>query len=427
MTTELDPAAIDLRAILPRNARIIWSHACGEPLTLIEALIAQRAVVGPVSVFASTSFSGVLKPEHLDFIRVSSMGALGSFRALHAAGGVDVIPCHTAEIAPYIEQGLIGCDVAFVQVAPAGADGRHSYGVINDHIQAAVATARIVVAEVNAQVPQTDTGEFLDPARIDYLVRTDRPLVEVPSGAIGAEDRAIAEFATRYIADGSTIQIGIGTVPDAIAQLVGDRRDLGVHSGMIGDSIGALMRSGVVTNVRKPFDTGRTVTGALIGTRPLYDLGADTSLMALRPTSYTSGDVLYRLPKLVTINSVIEVDLTGQVNAETIGDAYVGATGGQVDFVRAGSRSPGGHSILALRSTAVRGTVSRIRATLSGPVTTARNDVDAIVTEHGVAELRGQTLAERASRMIAIAHPAFREELERSLHSEAKKGGALAS
>lgn len=412
MTVRLDPSDLDLAKILPPGARIVSGHACGEPLTLLEALAAQRAALGGATLFLASSFSGTFKAEHLDHLTVSSMGALGSLKAL--GPGLRVIPCLDSAIPAYIEQGLIGCDVAFVQVSLPDARGRHSYGIIADFVETAVATARIVVAEVNARVPFTDSGAFLDSARIDYRVETDRPLVEVQAAAVGAEDRAIAALVARYIEDGSTLQTGIGSIPDAVTQLIADRRDLGVHSGMIGDGLAALIRAGVITNARKPVDAGRSVTGALLGTRPLYDLAADHGLVALRPWSYVKGAVLGRIPKLVSINSAIEVDLTGQVNAEVAAGAYVGANGGQPDFVRAGHRSPGGHSIIALRATAMRGTASRICAALSGPVTTPRSDVDVVVTEFGAAELRGQSLEERARRMRAIAHPAFRDALARS-------------
>lgn len=409
MTVNIAPGELDLAKILPPGAGIVASHACGEPLTLIEALAAQRANLERPTLFLASSFSGTLKAEYLDHLAVASMGALGTLKAL--GSGLEIIPCLDSAIPRYIEQGLIGCDVAFVQVSPADDLGRHSYGIIGDFQASAVEKARLVVAEVNAQVPWTDTGDFLETDRIDYRVDTDRPLVEMPVGPIGVEDRAIAALVARYIEDGTTLQTGIGSIPDAVAQLIADRRDLGIHSGMLGDSIGALIRAGIVTNARKPVDAGRSVTGALMGTRPLYDLAADKALVAVRPWDYVKGNVLGRFPKLVSINSAIEVDLTGQVNAEVLSGTYVGANGGQPDFVRAGHRSPGGCSIIALRSTAMRGSLSLICASLSGPVTTPRSDVDVVITEFGAAELRGRTIAERVRRMIAIAHPAFRDAL----------------
>jgi acyl-CoA hydrolase len=192
---------------------------------------------------------------------------------------------------------------------------------------------------------------------------------------------------------------------------------------MIGDGLVDLVESGVITNARKPIDAGVSITGALIGTQRLYEFADRNPKIGMRSSSYThSADVLSRLTRLVTINSAMEVDLTGQVNAEQSGAQYLGGTGGQVDYVRAGSRSPGGRSIIALPATAKGGKVSRIALALSGPVTTARSDVDVIATEFGAAELKGQTLAERARRLVAIAHPDFREELEQAAHAIQRRG-----
>ncbi|MDE2049918.1 MAG: acetyl-CoA hydrolase, partial [Gammaproteobacteria bacterium] len=223
--------------------------------------------------------------------------------------------------------------------------------------------------------------------------------------------------------DGAVLQVGIGAVPDAILRLLHDRRDLGIHSGMVGDGLVDLVEAGVITNARKPIDPGISITGALIGTRRLYAFADGNPKIGMRNSAYTHGStVLARLPRLVAINSAIEVDLTGQVNAEQSGSLYLGGTGGQVDFVRAGARSPGGRAIIALPATARGGKVSRITASLSGPVTTARSEVDVIVTEFGAAELKGQALGERARRLVAIAHPSFQEELDRAAHIIQQRG-----
>ena len=250
-----------------------------------------------------------------------------------------------------------------------------------------------------------------------------RTPVEVPQAQIGETDQSIAKIAAGYIEDGAVLQVGIGAVPDAILRLLRDRRDLGVHSGMIGDGLVDLVEAGVITNARKPIDAGVSITGALIGTRRLYEFADRNPKIGMRRSAYTHSEVtLSRLERLVTINSAVEVDLTGQVNAEQNGSQYIGGTGGQVDYVRAGSRAHGGHSLIALPATAKGGKVSRIAVALSGPVTTARSDVDVIVTEFGAAELKGQTLAERARRLIAIAHPDFREELERAAQIITRRG-----
>lgn len=423
MTERIAADSLDLTRILRPGDHIVWGQACGEPTTLIETLIAQRDRLGGVSAFTGSSFSGLLTPEISDHIRLSSMGAIGALRAMAKANALDIIPCHVGQIARMIETGAIRCDVAFVQVSPPDADGNHSYGLINDHVQAAVAKARIVVAEVNDQVPFTYCDALLPAGRIDVRIDVSRPPVEVTPAPIGETDLAIARHIAAFIGDGAVLQIGIGAVPDAITRLIGDRRDLGVHSGMIGDGLVDLVEAGVVTNARKPIEPGISITGALIGTRRLYDFANRNPAVGLRSSAFTHADaVLTAIPDLVAINSAVEVDLTGQVNAEQVGGSYVGATGGLVDYVRAGSRSPGGRSIIALPATAASGKASRIVPALSGPVTVARSEVDVIVTEFGAAELKGQPVAERARRLVGLAHPDFREALDRAAFDLAKRG-----
>ncbi|WP_026402021.1 acetyl-CoA hydrolase/transferase family protein [Actinomadura rifamycini] len=422
MRTVGDVRDLDLAAVLRPGDRIVAGQACGEPTSLIAALIEQGRGIGGLSLFIATSFSGLLTPDAAESFAVSSMGAIGALRSLSKAHRLTVVPCHVSQVGPLIEAGAIGCDAAFVQVSPPDGDGNHSFGLITDHVRAAVAKARVVVAEVNDRVPFT-RGELLHASEIDVAVHVSRPPVEVPPARITATDGAIAAHAAAYIGDGAVVQTGVGAVPDALLRLLRDRRDLGVHSGMLGDGLVELIEAGAVTNARKPIDRGVSVTGALIGTARLYAFAHDNPLIRMTPASYThDAGVLARLDGLVTINSAMEVDLTGQVNAEQSGASYVGGTGGQVDFVRAGARSRGGRAVTALPATARGGTVSRITAALSGPVTTARSDVDVVVTEFGAAELKGRGLAERARRLVAIAHPDFREDLDRAAHAIRKRG-----
>jgi len=413
---------IDLAQHLRRGDRIVFGQACGEPTTLVEALIAQGAGIGDLSAFIATSFSGLFTPETADSFALSSMGAIGALRSMTRAGKLQVIPVHVSQVGPLITAGPIGCDVAMIQVSPADADGNHSCGLISDYVRAAVDKARVVIAEVNEMVPWTP-GETIAASAIDVAVSVSRAPVEVAGGKVTDTDEAIARACAAYIGDGSVIQTGVGAVPDALLRLLGDRKDLGVHSGMLGDGLVDLVEAGVITNARKEIDAGVSINGALIGTKRLYDWAHRNAAIRMTPTSYThDAAVLGRISRLVTINSALEVDLTGQVNAEQSGSAYMGGTGGQVDFVRAGARSPGGRSIIALSATAKAGTLSKIVPALSGPVTTGRSEVDVIVTEFGAAELKGQTLAERTRRLIAIAHPDFREELDRAAHVIQQRG-----
>lgn len=416
-----DVTRLDLSQYLRAGDHIVLGQACGEPVTLVEALIAQGSAIGNLSAFIATSFSGLFTPQGAESFALSSMGAIGALRSMTKAdpdhpGSLQIIPAHVSQIGPMIAAGIIGCDVAMIQLSPADTDGYHSCGLIGDHVRAAVDKARVVIAEINEAVPQVP-GERIAASQIHVAVHATRPPVEVTAARISETDGAIARHCAAYIGDGAVIQTGIGAVPDAILRLLRDRRDIGVHSGMLGDGLVDLAEAGVLTNARKEIDRGVSVNGALIGTRRLYDWAHRNPAIRMCATSYTHDPaVLGRLSRLVTINSALEVDLTGQVNAEQSGSTYLGGTGGQVDFVRAGSRSPGGHSIIALSASARGGALSKIVPTLSGPVTTARSDVDIIVTEYGAAELKGHTLAERARRLTAIAHPAFREELDRAAH-----------
>ena len=417
-----DAVGFDLSQYLRAGDHIVLGQACGEPTSLIEALIGQGAAIGNLSAFIATSFSGIFTPETADAFALSSMGAIGALRVMTKAGKLSVIPAHVSQIGLLITAGIIRCDIAMIQVSPADADGNHSLGLISDYVRAAVAKARVVIAEVNDQVPYT-LGETLHASKIDVAVYVSCTPVEVQVAKIGETDEAIARHSAQFIGDGSVIQTGVGAVPDAILRLLHDRKDLGVHSGMLGDGLVDLVEAGVITNARKAVDKGVSINGALIGTKRLYDWAHQNKAIRMCSTAYThDAAVLAQLDRLVTINSALEIDLTGQVNAEQTGVAYMGGTGGQVDFVRAGARSAGGHSIIALSATAKGGLLSKIVPTLSGPVTTARTEVDVIVTEFGAAELKGQSLAERTKRLIAIAHPNFREELDKAAFDIRNRG-----
>lgn len=422
MTVVTDAAGLDLSQFLRVGDAIVMGQACGEPTTLVEALIAQGEAIGGLSAFIATSFSGLFTPETSASFTLSSMGAIGALRTMTAAGKLSVIPCHVSQIGPLIAAGIIACDVAMIQVSPADAQGNHSCGLIADYVHAAIDKARIVIAEINEAVPHT-LGESVPASAIDVAVHVARAPVETVPAKIGATDEAIARHCAAYIGDGTVIQTGVGAVPDAILRLLDDRKDLGVHSGMLGDGLVKLVEAGVITNARKEVDRGVSINGALIGTKRLYDFADRNLAIRMCASSYThDAVVLAQLSRLVTINSALEIDLTGQVNAEQSGAAYLGGTGGQVDFVRAGARSPGGCSITALSATAKRGTISKIVPLLSGPVTTARTEVDVVVTEFGAAELRGRSLAERTRRLVAIAHPDFREDLDRAAHIVRQRG-----
>jgi acetyl-CoA hydrolase len=413
--------SLDLASLIRPAETVVCGQACAEPLTLMETLVAQRASLNGTRVFVGASFARTFQPEHTDCLKFTSFGALGTNRALAKAGALAIVPCHVAQLGPYFTNGTLPCDVLFVQLAPASTNGRYSFGATADCLAAAAARARLVVAEINDQAPRTFGEAGLTEADIDIAIHTSRPLPQLTAAAAGHTEQQMAAHAAAYINDRAVLQLGIGAAPDAILRLLTDRRDLAVHSGMIGDMIVLLIECGAITNAHKPIDTGITVTGALIGTDKLYKWSHNNPKLAVRAATHTHAEhVLAQFPTLVTINTAVQVDLTGQVNAEQIGDDYLGGIGGQADFVRAGHRAPNGHAIIALPATAKAR--SRIVPCLTTGVTTPRCDVDVVVTEFGAAELRGATLAERAKRIIAIAHPDFREALERDAHAIAKRG-----
>lgn len=418
MTIELRANDIDLKGMVRAGDTVFWGQGTSEPLTLSEALVRQRADLGRINVFLGASFSNTLQPEHADFLSFTSYGGIGANQRLSKAGVLRILPCHYSHIPALIARGELRCDVAFLQLSAPNATGEYSLGVANDYMLDAARGARVVIAEINDQAPWTYSSEPPTGIRIDYLVHASRPVVALKAQTIGEVERQISLHAARYIPDGAVLETGIGAVPDAVLSALHGHRNLGVHTGMIGDSVMELMEAGVVTNLLKPVDRGISVTGVLFGSERLFKFAHENQAIRLSPARYTHGaSVLARFANLVAINSAVEVDLTGQVNAEVSDSAYIGAVGGQVDFVRAATNSAHGRSIIALPSTAQLGKRSRIVARTSGGVTTTpRSDADIVVTEWGAAELRGQTIPERTRRMIAIAHPAFREQLEREAH-----------
>lgn len=410
MTVIVAPDELDLSEFVRPGDTVTWGQACGEPQTLTEVLVAQRASIGTFRVFVGLPATATLRPEHADLIEFASYCATGSNRALAKAGVLDIYPGHYSTLPWLVTQGPYKADVVLVQVAPPDENGRYSLGLADEMISSAIRAARLVIAEVNDRVPQTPGPGALTAADIDVAVHSSREPAQLAPAVPTAESDRIGELIAERIEDGATLQMGIGAVPEAVLSHLRGHRDLGVHSGTVGDGIVELVERGVITGARKTLDPGISVAGFLMGTRTLFDHVHRNPAFALRETAYTHApQVLARQQRLVAINSAIEVDLTGQVNAEVAGGTYVGAVGGGADFLRGAARSPGGLPIIALPST-TRG-VSRIVPALSGPVSTSRADVGLVVSEFGVADLRGCTLAERCRRLIAIAHPDHRDML----------------
>lgn len=408
---------IDLARYIKPGDALVWTQTTAEPLTLTEAVVAQREAIGPVTVFVGATYSQTLQPEHADYLALSSFGGFGLNSRLIQAGVLEVVRLHCSALGNMITRGDIKCDVALLQLSPPGPDGKHSLGISADYMVEAARRARVVIAEVNQQMPWTDTAGLLEGITIHASIESDRPLLELPVARIGDIEKRIASHAAEFVSDRAVLELGLGAIPDAVLSLLHDRRDLGIHSGVLGDAVIDLVHTGVVTNAYKTIDVGKITAASLLGTQRLYEFGARHKNLNLQPYAYTHAyQNLAQLRQFTAINSAIEVDLTGQVNAEVAQGRYIGATGGLVDFVRGAIAAPGGQSIIVLPATTRDGSVSRIVAQINeAPVTCTRSDADIVVTEWGAAQLRGKSVTERVKAMICIAHPAHREALERAV------------
>ena len=396
---------------------VTWPQGTGEPLGLTRRLVEQRHALPPLELFVGMMTSKTLKPEHADRFRFRALNGAGTTRQLTTANLADIVPAYVSAVPGLVRSGAIRVDVVLLRVKPHPKPGFFTVGVMADFIPAFVAAARCVIAEIDERLPVTSQDALVAEADIDVLTECDSDEILLPDPEPDEIDMHVAARVAELIPDGATIQVGIGGLPVAVCRALEGHRDLGVHSGVISDVVVDLVEKGVVTNARKGIDEGRIVTGGLFGSRRLMNFADGNDALEMRSSEYThSQQVLARVQKLYAINSGIEVDLTGNVNSEVAGGRYLGAIGGQVDFVRGAQAAPGGRAIIALPSRTLDGKHSRIVASLEGrPVTTTRADVDIVVTELGVADLRGRSFSERASRLAAIAHPDFRDDLVKSV------------
>ncbi|MBI4290707.1 MAG: acetyl-CoA hydrolase/transferase family protein [Betaproteobacteria bacterium] len=409
---ECDLDSFDFSSVIRPGDTVMWGQASAEPLPLTQALMAQRHAIGDFKVFLGATYSDSLKPEYADSVSFSAYCGSGGNRALARAGKLDILPVHYSQISGLIDSGRLKVDVLMLQLAPADAHGNYSLSMAHEYLIPALEATRVVIAEVNEQAPWTWGERPVRDQDIDYLLRTSRQPLELHHPPPGEAELGVARHVAGLIDDGATLQFGLGALPEAILTALADRRDLGIHSGAIGDQAAELMQAGVVNNARKSLDRGVAVAGVMFGSKRVQHFCHCNPAVQFRSSAYThNADVLARIERFVALNTAVEVDLTGQINSEVAGGVYVGAVGGALDFLRGAHRSKGGLPIIALPSTA--GKASRIVSRLSGPATTPRSDAGIIVTEYGVADLRGLPLSERAKRMIAIAHPDVRERLER--------------
>ena len=404
-------SGFDFRGVIRAGDVVAWPQGPGEPAGLSADLVAQRHELLPFGLLLGLGATDTVRREHADRIALHALNGAGTNRRWTEAA--EIVPLPISHMPARLASGELRVDVALLRVRRSTVPGFYTTGVICDYTAALVRAARVVVAELDERLPLTADDALVPEAAIHHVVPGYGADILMPDPQPSGIDHAIAERVAALIPDGATIQLGVGTLPTAIAGALRGHRALGVHSGVVSDVLVDLIEAGAVTNARKGIDPGVTVTGGLFGTGRLRAHADRNRAVAMRSAAYTHNPaVLAGLRAMHAINSAVEVDLSGQANSEIAAGRYLGAIGGQLDFVRGCQIAADGRSIMALPSTTPDHRYSRIVATLDGrPVTTPRSDMDIVVTEHGVAHLRGCSLSERARRLLAIADPRFREQL----------------
>ena len=403
-----------------RSGTAIFLHgAMATPTPLAEAL-AGRHDLADVRIFHlhTAGPAPFAAPGREKEFRSVSLFTGQPLRKAVEEGRADFVPIFLSDIPGLFTSGTVSLDAALIQVSPPDEHGLCSLGTSCDAAKAATETARVVIAEINERMPRTHGNNVLPFRRIHAFVATDRPLIEHHAETETETEARIGEFVAGLIEDGSTLQMGIGGIPDAALARLQDKHDLGIHTEMFSDRVVDLVQSGAVTNRLKANGQGRIVTSFINGTRRLCDFVDDNPLVAFYPCDWTNDTHIIRQnPKVIAINSAVQIDLTGQVCADSIGHRIYSGIGGQMDFIRGAALSLGGKPIIALPSTALGGKASRIVKELAAGagVVTTRGHVHWIVTEYGAVNLHGKTLRERGAALISIAHPDFRKELERDL------------
>lgn len=414
-----------MQAIQPGH-RVYLGGGAGVPTQLVQGLIERAPALRRVELTHILTFaeSPYARPEFQDNIRVNALFIGSNVRKAVQEGRADFTPVFLSEIPSLFRIGVLPLNVALISVTPPDEHGFCSFGVEVGTTKPAAEAARIVIAEVNKQMPRTLGDSFIHVSQLDHIVEVDYPIPEAPQGGSSPEHLQIGQNIAGLIPDGATLQMGIGSIPDAVLQCLGNHRDLGIHTELFSDGVIDLVEQGVITCGRKTFHPGKIVAGFLFGTHRLYEFVNNNPLIEMHPTDYVNDPFnISQNARMVAINSALQIDLTGQVCADSVGAKMYSGAGGQVDFIRGAARSKGGLPIIACLATARDGEVSRIVPTLyegSGVVTT-RNDVHWVVTEFGIASLHGKTLRQRAQALIRIAHPKFRDELTHA----AKKMGYL--
>ncbi|MFX0104282.1 MAG: acetyl-CoA hydrolase/transferase family protein [Candidatus Hodarchaeota archaeon] len=396
--------------------RVVIGHAAGDPIVLVDELVNQKDRLQNVEIVHMVPLRECkyCLPGMEKHFRHNSLFVGAGTRKSINEGRADYTPVFFSEIPRLFKDYILPVDVAFIQLSPPDDNGYLSYGISVDYTMAAAETAKIVIAEVNKQMPRT-RGSHIHISQIDYVVETNRKLLEIPLPQITELEEKIGKYVASLVPDKANLQLGIGAIPDAVLHFLTDKKDLGIHSEMFSDGVVDLYEKGVITNKYNNLNPGKFTATFLMGTRRLYDFVDDNPNVDMQPVDYTNNiTIAGKINNLISINSAIEVDLFGQVCADTLGYQQYSGVGGQVDFVRASSLSPGGKSIIAFPSTNKKKTISRIVSCIKegACVTTSRFDTHYVVTEFGIADLRGKTVRKRAKELINIAHPNFRNQLK---------------
>ena len=403
-----------IRSIKSGN-RVIVTHAAGEPSILIDAMVDNCEQFSNVEIIHMVAMGSAryCSPGMEKHFWHNSLFIGGSTRNAIGEGRGDFTPVHFSEI-PKLFQSSLRPNVALLHLSPPDEHGYCSFGISIDYTKTAAEHADILIAQINKNMPRTLGDSMIHISKLSHIVEEDTTLIELPRTIITEVEEAIGRNCISLIHDGDTLQLGIGAIPDAVLQFLGDKKDLGIHSELLTDGVVSLIESGIINNSRKTIHKGRSIATFIMGTRKLYDYVDNNPEVQMMPVEYVNDPVVIaKNDNLVSINSCVQVDLTGQVVSDSVGYRQISGVGGQVDFVRGANMSKNGRTIMAMQSTAVNNKVSKIVSAIDegSAVTTTRYDVNYVVTEYGIAQLKGKTLRARARELIAIAHPNFRSRL----------------
>jgi 4-hydroxybutyrate CoA-transferase len=411
-------------SVVRSGDRVYIHSGCAEPELLVRALISRKDELRNVEVIHLLTLGNAdyVMPEMEGHFRHNAFFIGSNVREAVNSGRADFTPIFLSEISSLFTSGQLPIDVCLIQVSPPDAHGYCSFGVAVECTQTAAQVARTVIAEVNPRMPRVLGDSFIHLSKIDFVVESDSPLLELPPSPITPVQREIGKRIAELIQDGATLQMGIGGIPDSVLSFLGTHRDLGIHTEMFSDRIIPLVESGVITGERKTLHRGKIVASFVLGSSRLFKFIDNNPVIEFHSSEFVNDPfVISQNANMVAINSALQVDLTGQVCSDSMGNYFYSGIGGQLDFIRGAARSKGGKPIIALPSTAREGTVSRIVPNLypGAGVVTSRGDVHYVVTEHGVAYLHGKSIRERAEALIQVAHPEFREELYRFAFEQA--------